>query len=75
VPEFKLDSAFTPTADQPKAIESLAAQGRNRDGLETMGGAQRRLEQVSFVHHDHPGRHARADLLEDVVNDLHVLGG
>ena len=31
MPEFKLDSAFTPTADQPRAIESLAegvARGR-----------------------------------------------
>jgi len=39
VPPFKLDTAFTPTADQPKAIASLAEGIRAGDRFQTLLGA------------------------------------
>jgi excinuclease ABC subunit B len=39
VPDFKLDSAFTPTADQPKAIEALAEGVRDGERFQTLLGA------------------------------------
>jgi excinuclease ABC subunit B len=39
MPEFKLDSAFTPTADQPKAIESLAEGVLEGQRFQTLLGA------------------------------------
>jgi len=39
MPEFKLDSVFTPTADQPKAIESLAEGVRQGERFQTLLGA------------------------------------
>jgi excinuclease ABC subunit B len=39
MPEFKLDSAFTPTADQPKAIESLAEGVLAGERYQTLLGA------------------------------------
>jgi excinuclease ABC subunit B len=39
VPEFRLDSAFTPTADQPKAIESLAEGVGEGERFQTLLGA------------------------------------
>ena len=39
MPEFKLDSAFTPTADQPRAIESLAEGVRAGERFQTLLGA------------------------------------
>jgi excinuclease ABC subunit B len=39
MPEFKLDSAFTPTADQPKAIESLAEGVLKGERFQTLLGA------------------------------------
>jgi excinuclease ABC subunit B len=39
MPEFKLDSAFTPTADQPKAIESLAEGVLAGERFQTLLGA------------------------------------
>src|SRR5580704_7702874 len=39
MPPFKLDSAFTPTADQPKAIDSLAEGVREGDRFQTLLGA------------------------------------
>ncbi len=39
MPEFKLDAAFTPTADQPKAIESLAEGIRAGERFQTLLGA------------------------------------
>jgi len=39
MPPFKLDSAFTPTADQPKAIEALAEGVRSGERFQTLLGA------------------------------------
>jgi excinuclease ABC subunit B len=39
MPEFKLDSAFTPTADQPKAVESLAEGVLEERRFQTLLGA------------------------------------
>jgi len=39
MPEFKLDSAFTPTADQPQAIESLAEGVLKGERFQTLLGA------------------------------------
>ena len=39
MPEFKLDSAFAPTADQPRAIESLAEGVRAGERFQTLLGA------------------------------------
>src|SRR5437660_696382 len=39
MPEFKLDSMFTPTADQPKAIEALAEGLGERERAQTLLGA------------------------------------
>jgi excinuclease ABC subunit B len=39
MPDFKLDSAFTPTADQPKAIESLAEGVNAGERFQTLLGA------------------------------------
>jgi excinuclease ABC subunit B len=39
MPDFKLDSAFTPTADQPKAIESLAEGVLKGERFQTLLGA------------------------------------
>jgi excinuclease ABC subunit B len=39
VPEFRLDSAFTPTADQPKAIAALAAGVERGERFQTLLGA------------------------------------
>jgi excinuclease ABC subunit B len=39
MPEFKLDAAFTPTADQPKAIESLAEGVQAGERFQTLLGA------------------------------------
>ena len=39
MPEFKLDAAFTPTADQPKAIESLAEGVLAGERFQTLLGA------------------------------------
>jgi excinuclease ABC subunit B len=39
MPDFKLDSVFTPTADQPKAIEGLAAGIREGERFQTLLGA------------------------------------
>jgi excinuclease ABC subunit B len=39
VPEFKLDSAFTPTADQPQAIDALAEGVRGGERFQTLLGA------------------------------------
>ncbi|HEX5712956.1 MAG TPA: excinuclease ABC subunit UvrB [Solirubrobacterales bacterium] len=39
VPDFKLNSAYTPTADQPKAIEGLAQGLREGDRFQTLLGA------------------------------------
>jgi excinuclease ABC subunit B len=39
MPEFKLDSAFTPTADQPRAIESLAEGVNAGERFQTLLGA------------------------------------
>jgi excinuclease ABC subunit B len=39
MPEFRLDSAFTPTADQPKAIEALAEGVREGERFQTLLGA------------------------------------
>src|SRR6202034_613453 len=39
MPPFKLDPAFTPTADQPKAIASLSEGVREGDRLQTLLGA------------------------------------
>jgi excinuclease ABC subunit B len=39
VPPFRLDSAFTPTADQPKAIAEVAAALRDGDRFTTLLGA------------------------------------
>ena len=39
MPDFKLDSVFTPTADQPKAIASLAAGVREGERFQTLLGA------------------------------------
>jgi excinuclease ABC subunit B len=39
MPAFKLDSAFTPTADQPQAIEALAEGVREGERFQTLLGA------------------------------------
>ena len=39
MPDFKLDSIFTPTADQPKAIESLAEGVLSGERYQTLLGA------------------------------------
>ena len=39
MPDFKLDSVFTPTADQPKAIAALAEGIREGDRFQTLLGA------------------------------------
>src|ERR1700719_739400 len=39
MPEFKLDSMFTPTADQPKAIEALAEGVESGERFQTLLGA------------------------------------
>src|SRR3984885_64460 len=39
MPDFKLDSVFTPTADQPKAIESLAEGVTRGERFQTLLGA------------------------------------
>src|ERR1700760_3350988 len=39
MPDFKLDSVFTPTADQPKAIEALAEGVEAGERLQTLLGA------------------------------------
>src|ERR1700710_3191284 len=39
MPEFKLDSMFTPTADQPKAIDALADGVRDGERFQTLLGA------------------------------------
>src|SRR4029077_14796969 len=39
MPDFKLDSAFAPTADQPRAIESLAEGVRAGERFQTLLGA------------------------------------
>jgi excinuclease ABC subunit B len=39
MPEFKLDSAFTPTADQPQAIRELAEGVRSGERFQTLLGA------------------------------------
>ncbi|MHB8492705.1 MAG: DEAD/DEAH box helicase family protein, partial [Solirubrobacteraceae bacterium] len=39
MPQFKLDSAFTPTADQPRAITDLAAGARAGERFQTLLGA------------------------------------
>jgi len=39
MPDFKLDSVFTPTADQPKAIAALAAGVREGETFQTLLGA------------------------------------
>jgi len=39
VPDFKLDSAFTPTADQPKAIAALAEGVHSGERFQTLLGA------------------------------------
>jgi excinuclease ABC subunit B len=39
VPEFRLDSAFTPTADQPQAIAALAAGVERGERFQTLLGA------------------------------------
>src|SRR3954465_10383212 len=39
MPAFKLDSAFTPTADQPRAIEQIAESVENGDRFATLLGA------------------------------------
>src|SRR6202044_2708827 len=39
MPPFKLDTAFTPTADQPKAIASLSEGVREGDRFQTLLGA------------------------------------
>jgi excinuclease ABC subunit B len=39
MPEFRLDSAFTPTADQPRAIEQLAQGVREGEQFQTLLGA------------------------------------
>jgi excinuclease ABC subunit B len=39
MPDFRLDSAFTPTADQPKAIEALAEGVREGERFQTLLGA------------------------------------
>ncbi|HEX4187173.1 MAG TPA: excinuclease ABC subunit UvrB [Solirubrobacteraceae bacterium] len=39
MPDFKLDSMFTPTADQPKAIEALAEGVREGERFQTLLGA------------------------------------
>src|SRR5271154_1768479 len=39
MPDFKLDSAFSPTADQPAAIESLAAGIESGERFQTLLGA------------------------------------
>ena len=39
MPEFRLDSAFTPTADQPRAIAELAEGVREGDRFQTLLGA------------------------------------
>jgi excinuclease ABC subunit B len=39
MPRFKLDSAFTPTADQPRAIEALAEGVRAGERFQTLLGA------------------------------------
>src|SRR3954451_9934404 len=39
MPAFKLDSAFTPTADQPRAIEQIAESVENGDRYTTLLGA------------------------------------
>src|SRR6202042_1951804 len=39
MPEFKLDPVFTPTADQPKAIESLSEGVREGERFQTLLGA------------------------------------
>ena len=43
VPPFKLDSAFTPTADQPKAVVSLAEGILGRQSRAWVGRSQVRL--------------------------------
>jgi excinuclease ABC subunit B len=39
MPDFRLDSAFTPTADQPKAIQALAEGIREGERFQTLLGA------------------------------------
>src|SRR5689334_22705557 len=39
MPKFKLNPAYTPTADQPKAIESLAEGLESKDRIQTLLGA------------------------------------
>jgi len=39
MPPFKLDPIFTPAADQPKAIEQIAASLNNGDRFTTLLGA------------------------------------
>src|ERR1700682_3354843 len=39
MPEFKLDSVFTPTADQPKAIAALAEGVQSGERFQTLLGA------------------------------------
>ncbi|MDE3069325.1 MAG: excinuclease ABC subunit UvrB [Acidobacteriota bacterium] len=39
MPDFKLDSVFTPTADQPRAIAELAAGARSGERFQTLLGA------------------------------------
>ena len=39
VPEFKLNPAYTPTADQPKAIDGLAEGWRAEERVQTLLGA------------------------------------
>ena len=39
MPKFKLNPAYTPTADQPKAIAGLAEGLRNKERFQTLLGA------------------------------------
>ena len=39
MPQFKLNSAYKPTADQPKAIECLAEGLGSKDRIQTLLGA------------------------------------
>src|SRR4030088_1829931 len=49
MPEFKLDSMFMPTADQPKAIDSLADGVRDGERFQTLPGAPGRAKTMTMA--------------------------
>ncbi len=60
MPPFKLDSAFTPTADQPKAIAALAEGMGEGERFQTLLGATGTGKTMTMAAHDRGGAEADA---------------